>query len=214
MESWQRNVLAMNPQTRDTSGITQSMAVQMEALRSERVRIIWTIGVLVVAVALAGFRAVRYGTEPDRQLMLMALPIGGGEPLSSLRDEVVATNVLERIKIRILGVPIFLKAYLNVMGVLEAGGYRDENLGLDSRDGEQRRAASGKDVRPVVTLPLLAVRARQLLWCPPFSRNSPQPTRDVWIEEDGAVRSPARASQVGSVAEGDRRPSIDGNLLQ
>ena len=60
----------------------------------------------------------------------LALPIGDGERLSSLRDEVTATNVLERIKVRILGVPLFLKAYLNILGVLGAGGYRDENLGL------------------------------------------------------------------------------------
>ena len=85
----------------------------------------------------------------------------------------------------------------------------------ESRDGEQGRAASGKDVRPVVTdPPLLGVRARQLLRSPSFSRHPPQTAPGVSIEEDGAIRPPARSSHVGGVTESDRRPAIDGDLLQ
>jgi hypothetical protein len=61
---------------------------------------------------------------------LIALPMERGVPLSGLRDEVVATEVLDRVKVRFLGLPLQLKAYFNLLGALGAGGYRDESLGL------------------------------------------------------------------------------------
>ena len=61
---------------------------------------------------------------------LVALPMVRGSALSELRDDVEATQVLDRIKVRLLGLPIQLKAYFQMMEVLGAGGYRDENLGL------------------------------------------------------------------------------------
>jgi len=61
---------------------------------------------------------------------LVALPMRRGATLEELRDEVVATKVLDRLKVRLLGLPIQLQAYFQMIEVLGAGGYRDESLGL------------------------------------------------------------------------------------
>ncbi|MDP3938704.1 MAG: hypothetical protein Q8R92_11300 [Deltaproteobacteria bacterium] len=61
---------------------------------------------------------------------LLALPMEEGVPLGDLRDEVAPKGVLDRIKVRVFGVPVEQKAYLNILGTLGVGGYRDEDLGL------------------------------------------------------------------------------------
>ncbi len=61
---------------------------------------------------------------------LLALPMARGRPLSELQDEVEATQVLDRIRVRLFGLPVQLKAYFQMIEVLGAGGYRDESLGL------------------------------------------------------------------------------------
>jgi hypothetical protein len=61
---------------------------------------------------------------------LLALPMARGVALSELRDDVEPTQVLDRIRVRLLGLPLQLKAYFQMMEVLGAGGYRDETLGL------------------------------------------------------------------------------------
>ncbi len=61
---------------------------------------------------------------------MVALPMRRGAVLEELRDEVVATKVLDRLKVRLLGLPIQLQAYFQMIEVLGAGGYRDESLGL------------------------------------------------------------------------------------
>ncbi len=70
--------------------------------------------------------------RPDRApgARLIALPMAPGRSLSELRDGVRPDGVLEEVKIRLLGLPLSLKAYLNILGALGAGGYRDEGLGL------------------------------------------------------------------------------------
>lgn len=61
---------------------------------------------------------------------LIALPMERGVPLSELRDGVEATAVLDRLKVRFLGLPLQLKAYFNLLSTLGAGGYRDEDLAI------------------------------------------------------------------------------------
>lgn len=60
---------------------------------------------------------------------LIAFPMEHGTPLSGLRDELVTNGVLDTVKLSIFGLPINAKAYANVLGLLGAGGYRDEELG-------------------------------------------------------------------------------------
>ena len=61
---------------------------------------------------------------------LLALPMEQGRALSQLRDDVEPTQVLDRIRVRLLGLPVQLKAYFQMIEVLGAGGYRDQTLGL------------------------------------------------------------------------------------
>lgn len=59
---------------------------------------------------------------------LIALPMREGAPLRELLDDVQPAGVLERIRFKVLGVPINLQAYFHILEALGAGGYRDENL--------------------------------------------------------------------------------------
>ena len=59
---------------------------------------------------------------------LFALPMGEGEPLRELRDEVVADGVLDKIHVKMGFLPFQLKAYFQILQTLGAGGYKDANL--------------------------------------------------------------------------------------
>jgi hypothetical protein len=67
--------------------------------------------------------------RPD-DLRLIALPMGPDVDLEDLRDDVHPDGVLDRVKIRVLGVPVIVRAYVRILAALGAGGYRDESLGL------------------------------------------------------------------------------------
>ncbi len=67
--------------------------------------------------------------EPDGR-RLIALPMAEGVPLRDLRDSVHTDGVLDRIKIRVWGMPVELRAYFFILAALGTGGYRDETLGL------------------------------------------------------------------------------------
>jgi len=65
---------------------------------------------------------------------LFALPTQMGTPLSRLRDRVVATGALSQLHVSILGVPVEMHAYREILLSLGiVGGYADETLG---RNGE------------------------------------------------------------------------------
>lgn len=59
---------------------------------------------------------------------LCALPMQSGVPLAELKDNVHSAGALDRLRISLLGLPVELNAYLNILGTLGAGGYRDEQL--------------------------------------------------------------------------------------
>lgn len=69
--------------------------------------------------------------DPDRPdgARLVALPMADGEPLERLRDGVTPAGVLDRVRVRLFGLPVELQAYLYVLRTLGVGGYRDESLG-------------------------------------------------------------------------------------
>jgi hypothetical protein len=52
-----------------------------------------------------------------------------GTVLRELRDEVRPAGVLDRVKVSLLGLPLELSAYINILCTLGVGGYRDELLG-------------------------------------------------------------------------------------
>ncbi len=65
---------------------------------------------------------------------LVALPMREGASLAELRDDVWPAGVLDKIKLRMFGLPLQLKAYLNILTMLGVGGYQDEDLALAGID--------------------------------------------------------------------------------
>lgn len=59
----------------------------------------------------------------------MALPMAEGVSLDQLHDGVEVKGALATFEVRLLGVPVTLEAYRNVMVALGVGGYRDQTLG-------------------------------------------------------------------------------------
>lgn len=70
---------------------------------------------------------------------LVALPMRSDAALHESRDEVQPSGVLDRVRLDLLGLPIELQAYTNILATLGAGGYRDELLGRSGavRYGDQ-----------------------------------------------------------------------------
>jgi hypothetical protein len=64
---------------------------------------------------------------------LIALPIERTDSLAALRDAIEPAGVLERIRIRMFGIPIAIQAYAGILATLGAGGYRDSALGLGGK---------------------------------------------------------------------------------
>ena len=75
-------------------------------------------------VVWGAFDAHSVDPEEPEGARLMALPL---EPPPS--DEVEPVGVLERITIRLVGLPLQLEVYARILSTLGAGGYRDESLG-------------------------------------------------------------------------------------
>ncbi len=63
-------------------------------------------------------------------LRLLALPLRDDVAIGDLVDQLTPDGVLERIRIRLAGVPFEVEAYARILATLGAGGYRDEALGL------------------------------------------------------------------------------------
>jgi len=60
----------------------------------------------------------------------LALPMRSGDPLRELTDSVRPDGVLDRVRIRIAGIPIGVRAYFHILAALGVGGYKDQSLGL------------------------------------------------------------------------------------
>jgi len=71
------------------------------------------------------FNAKALDPKSPEGAQLIALPLAPGAVTS-----VVPAGVLDRIRARLFGLPIELKAYFHILGTLGIGGYRDEELGL------------------------------------------------------------------------------------
>jgi pimeloyl-ACP methyl ester carboxylesterase len=69
---------------------------------------------------------------------MAALPMAEGAPLRELHDEVRPDGALEEMRVRFLGLPIQLDAYVDILRTLGIGGYRDESGSLGEIDyGEE-----------------------------------------------------------------------------
>lgn len=68
--------------------------------------------------------------QTEEGVRLIALPLQDTEQVSDLKDETVPDGVLETVRVRLLGIPLSLKAYAQIISALGAGGYRDQQLAL------------------------------------------------------------------------------------
>ncbi|MEM8601660.1 MAG: hypothetical protein AAGF99_17220 [Bacteroidota bacterium] len=71
--------------------------------------------------------------EPEGQ-RLVSLPMGDGQALRDLTDDVVSDGALESLQISVLGLPVRLRAYAQILSVLGVGGYRDAAAALETVD--------------------------------------------------------------------------------
>ena len=69
------------------------------------------------------------------QLRLLSLPMEEGKNLEDLRDTVIPSGVLEVVKVRLLGLPLHVNAYKDMIDGLELGGY----YGANSKQGAGRK---------------------------------------------------------------------------
>ncbi|MEO1028467.1 MAG: hypothetical protein AAFX02_05355 [Pseudomonadota bacterium] len=78
----------------------------------------------------------RQAADPNdpKDALLLALPISAALSLEDAQDSVRPDGVLERVRLRLLGIPIGIRAYVGILSTLGAGGYRDEGLGLNAID--------------------------------------------------------------------------------
>lgn len=79
-------------------------------------------------VAWGAFGRGAVDPRTDEGAQCVSLPMAVGRPLSELKDQVRATGVLDRVQISLLGLPVSLRAYAQVLGTLGVGGYRDQLL--------------------------------------------------------------------------------------
>lgn len=98
---------------------------------------------IIVIPGLLGTRLVQASTgtvvwgafglgqvDPDTPegARMMALPMHRGASLAELRDDVAPDGALDRLTYNVLGVPLELNAYYQILRVLGVGGYRDQGL--------------------------------------------------------------------------------------
>lgn len=60
---------------------------------------------------------------------LISLPMAEGVPLADLDDEIRSDGALDTVEVKFLGIPVELSAYVQILGTLGVGGYRDRQLG-------------------------------------------------------------------------------------
>lgn len=65
--------------------------------------------------------------DTDRGARLTALPMREGASLASLRDSVRPDGALGEVRTDVLGLPVSLDAYIDILRSLGVGGYRDES---------------------------------------------------------------------------------------
>lgn len=68
--------------------------------------------------------------KTEEGLKQLALPMEIGAELKDLKDKVKSTAVLDRIQVNLLGVPLEIRPYFDILATLGAGGYRDQTLGM------------------------------------------------------------------------------------
>lgn len=69
---------------------------------------------------------------------LIALPMGQGQKLETLKDQIRVAGTLDALDVRFLGIPFQINAYRDLLTALGVGGYRDPETNLANVDyGDQ-----------------------------------------------------------------------------
>ena len=78
------------------------------------------------------------GVSPlkTRSLTELALPMQVGVPLHQLHDQVQPDGTLDQVVFRVLGIPLKVNAYAQILESLGVGGYRDQHFHGESRLNE------------------------------------------------------------------------------
>jgi hypothetical protein len=66
--------------------------------------------------------------ETPEGARLIAIPMKEGVPIGELTDSVHSDGALDRVKVKLFGLPLQLNAYINILSTLGAGGYLDQSL--------------------------------------------------------------------------------------
>ena len=61
-----------------------------------------------------------------KQIQLLSYPMEEGKRLSELRDGVVPDGVLDKVKVKLLGLPIYVNGYKDMIDALDSAGYHGE----------------------------------------------------------------------------------------
>jgi pimeloyl-ACP methyl ester carboxylesterase len=66
----------------------------------------------------------------DRTMHGLAIPMEIGKPLSELNDDTVPAGMLDTVTVKILGIPVEENVYLNLVNILQSGGFQAEGQPL------------------------------------------------------------------------------------
>lgn len=66
--------------------------------------------------------------ETPEGARLIAIPMEEGVPIEELTDSVRSDGALDRVRVKLFGLPIQLNAYINILSTLGAGGYLDQSI--------------------------------------------------------------------------------------
>ncbi|MCH9674129.1 MAG: hypothetical protein K0U93_22010 [Gammaproteobacteria bacterium] len=80
------------------------------------------------------FDSESVNTDTPEGARLFSLPIRADRELADLRDSVEPNGVLDKVRVKLLGVSVAIRAYAGILATLGVGGYRDEALGLNAID--------------------------------------------------------------------------------
>lgn len=117
----------------DLQGIYDEVAKHHDQHRNPVVVIPGILGTRLVdgntgQVVWGAFGGTAIDPEKPDGARLFAHPMASGVELAGLTDEVVPDGVLEKVQVKLAGLPIELQAYVEILATLGAGGYRDETF--------------------------------------------------------------------------------------
>lgn len=118
----------------ELAGIYQRAAMHVDAMRNPVVVIPGILGSRLIdsstgQVVWGAFGGGAVNASRPAGARLVSLPMGQGVSLNELVDSVRPEGVLARARLQLIGLPVELNAYVDILETLGAGGYRDELLG-------------------------------------------------------------------------------------